>query len=124
MVEGSGCGSLGTHSPGTYFILRGQEAGLVVLQEEPGHPCCAASVASAVFCLAVRLPCALTPISYLGSCVWVCSEPLPSSPRVTPSALLSLLVREGFSDGLVGCPSLSLEKVCAKAQRHENRLGV
>lgn len=34
------------------------------------------------------------------------------------------MVREGFLEGLEGSCTLSLEKVCAKAQRHENYLGV
>lgn len=47
------------------------------------------------------------------------------SPSLTlNSAVLRLMVRKGFSEVLEGSWSLSLEKVCTKAQRHENYSGV
>lgn len=51
---------------------------------------------------------------------------MPALPPSLPlnSAVLRLMVREGFLQGLEGSWTLFLEKVCAKAQRHENYLGV
>lgn len=81
--------------------------------------------------LSFTLLCTLTPFSPLGrpgtqpELMCGCAV----NPGATPSLLLNsavlrLMVREGFQKGLEGSWTLSLEKVCAKAQRHENYLGV